>query len=135
VGRTAATSFAGYAQVINRLEDRLLASVTQHESSHRVTFVLAGMGGVGKSETVLQFLETNARTLRRKSVQEASLDVTMVTDYVLAFGVYFGLTVAVKRLLSLLSNSSVSAVVGLWEMLRRSITSYPAFQAWRIDLC
>jgi hypothetical protein len=59
----------------------------------------------------------------------------MVTDYVLAFGVYFGLTVAVKRLLSLLSNSSVSAVVGLWEMLRRSITSYPAFQAWRIDLC
>jgi hypothetical protein len=96
---------------------------------------LAGMGGVGKSETVLQFLETNARTLRRKSVQEASLDVTMVTDYVLAFGVYFGLTVAVKRLLSLLSNSSVSAVVGLWEMLRRSITSYPSFQAWRIDLC
>lgn len=53
--------YVGYASVLERLRSCLLWR--DDTASDRRVCVLSGMGGVGKSETILQFLDKNDRAI------------------------------------------------------------------------
>ncbi|KAK4500587.1 hypothetical protein PRZ48_008776 [Zasmidium cellare] len=59
--RTANPQYVGYTDVLERLERCMI-----HQGDRQVVFVLSGMGGVGKSETVLQFVAKNDGVLRQR---------------------------------------------------------------------
>ena len=61
--RQAAGNYAGYTDVLTKLDRACLEA--EHEDE-QVVVVLAGMGGVGKSEIVLQFLKRNNHALRKR---------------------------------------------------------------------
>lgn len=63
IPRQAAGQYAGYADVLQTLEGCLLQPQPEHE---QVVCVLSGMGGVGKSELVLQFLKRHNSALRKR---------------------------------------------------------------------
>lgn len=51
--------YVGYTSVLERLTSCLLPHDDTTSGRRQVVCVLSGMGGVGKSETVLQFLDQN----------------------------------------------------------------------------
>jgi hypothetical protein len=51
--------YVGYTGVLERLESCLLWLDDTPSGRRQVVCVLSGMGGVGKSETILQFLDKN----------------------------------------------------------------------------
>lgn len=62
--------YVGYTHVLAQLESCVLqASRTQ------VVCVLSGMGGVGKSETILQFVGKNDEALRERCSRYSGSDV------------------------------------------------------------
>ena len=61
VPRKARARYFGYADTLRRLEIRLLPRADQDVPSEQIVFVLVGMGGMGKSETVLQFVQSYYR--------------------------------------------------------------------------
>jgi hypothetical protein len=61
--RQAASCYAGYQDVSARLKSCFLETQPEGE---QVVFVLSGMGGVGKSESVLQFLKRYNKDLRKE---------------------------------------------------------------------
>ena len=63
IPRQAAGQYAGYADVLQKLESCLLRPQPEDE---QVVCVLSGMGGVGKSESVLQFLKRHNSALRKR---------------------------------------------------------------------
>ncbi|SMR58378.1 unnamed protein product [Zymoseptoria tritici ST99CH_1E4] len=63
--RQANTRYTGYTDVLERLQKCILPQDDGRDST-QVVFVLSGMGGVGKSETVLQFVSKNEKALRQK---------------------------------------------------------------------
>jgi Mrp family chromosome partitioning ATPase len=63
VPRQAAGHYAGYADVSAKLENCLLK---QQSKDEQIVCVLSGMGGVGKSESVLQFLKKHDTALRER---------------------------------------------------------------------
>ncbi|KAM0706245.1 hypothetical protein Q7P35_006794 [Cladosporium inversicolor] len=63
IPRRAAGQYAGYADVLQKLEGCLLQPQSEDE---QVVCVLSGMGGVGKSESVLQFLKRHDSALRKR---------------------------------------------------------------------
>lgn len=60
VPRRASPQFAGYSHVLRHLEDRILPRDGREIDFRQTVFVISGMGGVGKSETVLQFIERHS---------------------------------------------------------------------------
>lgn len=56
----------GYVHVMERLKDATLNREDEQARKKQVVFVLSGMGGVGKSETVLQFLTEHDQILRQR---------------------------------------------------------------------
>ena len=68
--RQAAGHYAGYADVSTKLETCLLGPQLGGE---QVVCVISGMGGVGKSEAVLQFVKRCDSALRQKYLQDLSL--------------------------------------------------------------
>ncbi|SMR61359.1 unnamed protein product [Zymoseptoria tritici ST99CH_3D1] len=63
--RQANPRYTGYTDVLERLQNCMLPQDDGRDSTQAV-FVLSGMGGVGKSETVLQFVSKNEKALRQK---------------------------------------------------------------------
>ena len=63
IPRQAAGKYAGYPEVLEKLQGCLLEPQPGDE---QVVCVLSGMGGVGKSESVLQFLKKNNNALRKR---------------------------------------------------------------------
>lgn len=61
--RKANPRYTGYTHVLEKLESCILRQ-------EDAVFVLSGMGGVGKSETVLQFVGKNDKALRQKFVSD-----------------------------------------------------------------
>jgi Mrp family chromosome partitioning ATPase len=61
--RQAASCYAGYQDVSARLKSCFLETPPEEE---QIIFVLSGMGGVGKSESVLQFLKKHNKDLRKR---------------------------------------------------------------------
>lgn len=57
VPQRASPHFIGYSHVSHRLKDKLIPSNDADEDNGQRVFVLSGMGGVGKSENVLQFAD------------------------------------------------------------------------------
>lgn len=57
IPRKARPQFTGYSHVVRRLKKRLTSGENGKADSRQTVFVISGMGGVGKSETVLQFLK------------------------------------------------------------------------------
>ena len=57
VPRMASPQFTGYVKVFQHLEERLGAEPGGQADHRQKVFVISGMGGVGKSEIVLQFAE------------------------------------------------------------------------------
>jgi len=64
--RPANSQYTGYSEILTRLEKSMALQVHENSLSKRVVCVLSGMGGVGKSETVLQFAEKNEATIRKR---------------------------------------------------------------------
>jgi hypothetical protein len=61
--RQAAGCYAGYEDISARLKSCILETQPEEE---QMVFVLSGMGGVGKSESVLQFLKKYNKDLRKR---------------------------------------------------------------------
>lgn len=61
--RKANPQYTGYTYVLEQLESCILRQ-------EDAVFVLSGMGGVGKSETVLQFVGKNEKALRQRLVSD-----------------------------------------------------------------
>lgn len=77
VPRGARRQFAGYSDILQRLERRLLHNGDDDDNSKQTVFVLSGLGGVGKSEIVLQFAEKHRdRCVMAELVVEDSTDKT-----------------------------------------------------------
>jgi len=64
--RVANPQYVGYTDILNRLERCLLPQAGAKPYSAQVICVLSGMGGVGKSETILQCVGTNDTALRER---------------------------------------------------------------------
>jgi hypothetical protein len=58
--------YVGYASVLERFTSCLLWQDDIASGRRQVVCVLSGMGGVGKSETVLQFLDKNDGAIRER---------------------------------------------------------------------
>jgi hypothetical protein len=58
--------YVGYTSVLERLTSCLLWQDDATSGLRQVVCVLSGMGGVGKSETVLQFLDKNDGAIRER---------------------------------------------------------------------
>ena len=77
--RQAAGSYAGYADISERLESCFLRP---QSSGEQVVCVLSGMGGVGKSESVLQFLKKHDNALRERYLWSSrALHVRLLTVF------------------------------------------------------
>jgi Mrp family chromosome partitioning ATPase len=63
--RPAKPQYFGYGHILDRLTSCLLWEGNPLSRS-QVICVLSGMGGVGKSETILQFLAKNAPALHER---------------------------------------------------------------------
>ncbi|KAK5728214.1 hypothetical protein LTR17_012119 [Elasticomyces elasticus] len=64
--RRANPQYTGYAHVLDYLERCILLPDERQLDRRQVVVVLLGMGGVGKSEAVLHFVETNRKELRER---------------------------------------------------------------------
>jgi hypothetical protein len=58
--------YVGYTSVLERLTSCLLWQANTDSGRRQMVCVLSGMGGVGKSETVLQFLDKNDGAIRER---------------------------------------------------------------------
>jgi hypothetical protein len=59
VPRGANAFFTGRRKILEKLEQQLLPSCNQYPSARQKRFILHGLGGAGKSEICLKFLEEN----------------------------------------------------------------------------
>lgn len=64
--RAANPQYVGYTHIQDRMEGCLLAPTTVQLRSAQLVCVLSGMGGVGKSETILHFIAKNEEAIRAK---------------------------------------------------------------------
>lgn len=64
--RASNPQYVGYAHVLDRLKGCFLQQDNDSHDYRQIICVLSGMGGVGKSETVLQFLDRNDKALRER---------------------------------------------------------------------
>jgi hypothetical protein len=61
--RPANPQYVGYTSALERLTSCLLWRDDTSSGCRQVVCVLSGIGGVGKSETILQFLDKNDRAI------------------------------------------------------------------------
>ncbi|KAK6442007.1 hypothetical protein LTR95_001747, partial [Oleoguttula sp. CCFEE 5521] len=66
IPRSASQQHVGYEHVLERLAGGFLTGKEAPAAEKQIVFVLSGIGGVGKSETVLQFLEKHDQALRQR---------------------------------------------------------------------
>ncbi|KAK0767944.1 hypothetical protein LTR59_018046 [Friedmanniomyces endolithicus] len=71
--------YTEYTPFLERLESRILWKEAGHSSQMQAVLVLSGMGGVGKSDTILQFLEKNDQALRESSGASARADLQRIS--------------------------------------------------------
>lgn len=83
--------YFGYSHILGRLASCLLWQGSPQSRSQTVC-VLSGMGGVGKSETILQFLDKNAALRERCDILSLSrwCHAGIVANYRSDTGPFFG---------------------------------------------
>ncbi|KAK1809115.1 hypothetical protein LTR12_016522 [Friedmanniomyces endolithicus] len=64
--RPANPQYSGYSHVLEYLKSRILSNADESCNRRQIIVVLSGMGGVGKSETILQFVERNRTSLHER---------------------------------------------------------------------
>ncbi|KAK0806639.1 hypothetical protein LTR75_002527 [Friedmanniomyces endolithicus] len=64
--RPANPQYSGYSHVLEYLKSRILSNADESCNRKQLNMVLSGMGGVGKSETILQFVDRNRTLLRER---------------------------------------------------------------------
>ncbi|KAK0274720.1 hypothetical protein LTR35_011502 [Friedmanniomyces endolithicus] len=64
--RPANPQYTGYSYVLEYLKNRILAEDGELRNRRQLTIVMSGMGGVGKSETILQFVKRNRTPLHER---------------------------------------------------------------------
>ncbi|KAK1081925.1 hypothetical protein LTR33_004285 [Friedmanniomyces endolithicus] len=64
--RPANPQYTGYSHVLEYLKSRIISEADESCNQRQIIAVLSGMGGVGKSETILQFVERNRTLLRER---------------------------------------------------------------------
>ncbi|TKA36175.1 hypothetical protein B0A54_12805 [Friedmanniomyces endolithicus] len=108
--RPANPQYTGYSHVLEYLKSRIISEADESCNQRQIIAVLSGMGGVGKSETILQFVERNRTLLRERLYAALRLyDWTFGDDNVLD-GVRDRLASSTTPILLILDNCDDSTV-------------------------